>query len=171
MKNPVDNPLLPIFSKPQKLPPNTAWWSFGLRQSSGSCGQNSNSHLSELQTKQEVFGILKPILEYCLGIHLCSTEPTKGLTYYSSRIHQNELLFSEQKCRCYIEELYREPFCTNNRGLLHILVLYSSKHRIWVSKLLHCLASFFISHTPMKTPCNQDSGLTHQPWKFSHASL
>lgn len=130
MKNPVDNPLLPIFSKPQKLPPNTAWWSFGLRQSSGSCGQNSNSHLSELQTKQEVFGILKPILEYCLGIHLCSTEPTKGLTYYSSRIHQNELLFSEQKCRCYIEELYREPFCTNNRGLLHILVLYSSKHRI-----------------------------------------
>lgn len=48
MKNPVDNPLLPIFSKPQMPPPNTAWQSFGLKQTSGGCGQNINSHLSEL---------------------------------------------------------------------------------------------------------------------------
>lgn len=67
MKNPVNNSLLPIFSKPQLLPPNTAWQSFGLKQTSGGFGQNINTHLSELQAKQTVFGILKALLEYCLG--------------------------------------------------------------------------------------------------------
>lgn len=140
-KNPVDNPLLPIFSKPQMLPPNTAWRSFGLKQTSGGCGQNTNSPLSELQTKQSVFGILKTVLEYCLGIQLCFTESAKGLRNYSSGIHQNGLLFSERKYRCYTEELLREPFGTNNRGLLHALELYGSKHILGFSKPLQCLDS------------------------------
>lgn len=77
MRNPVDNPLLPIYRRPQMLPPNTDPQSFGLKQTSGGCGQNINSHPSELQGKQIVFGILKTLLEYCLGIQLCSTEPAK----------------------------------------------------------------------------------------------
>lgn len=67
MKNPVDNPLLPIFSKPQMLPPNTAWWSFGLKQTSGGCGQNINSHLSELQTKQDCIWNLKSLVRILSG--------------------------------------------------------------------------------------------------------
>lgn len=54
-----------------------AWRSFGLKQTSGGCGQNMKSHLSELQTKQTVFRILKNILEYFLATQLCSTEPEK----------------------------------------------------------------------------------------------
>lgn len=98
MKNPVDNPLLPIFSKPQMLPPNTAWQSLALKQTSGGCDQNSNSHLTALQTKQTVFGILKDLLEYCLGIQLYSIEPAKGLLNCCSGSHKNGFLFSKKKC-------------------------------------------------------------------------
>ena len=125
MRNPVDNSLLPIFSRPQMLPPNTGWWSFSLKQTSGGCGQNINSHPSELQGKQTVFGILKALLEYCLGIQLCSIEPAKGLLNCYSGVRQNGLPFSRRKCRCHTEELQREPFGTNNkRGLLQTLVRY-----------------------------------------------
>ena len=49
----------PILSKPQMFPPNTTRGSFGLKQTSGGCGQNPDSYLTELQTKLMVFGILK----------------------------------------------------------------------------------------------------------------
>ena len=47
-------------------------------QTLGSCGRYINSHLTELQTKLTVFGILEALLEYYLGTHLCSTQHAKG---------------------------------------------------------------------------------------------
>lgn len=89
MKNLCDKPLFPIFGKSQMLPLNIAWWRFVLKQTSGSYGQSINSHRSKLQTKQTVFGILKALLEYYVGIQICPAEHAKGHLNCYSGIHQN----------------------------------------------------------------------------------
>lgn len=88
MKNPVDNPLLPIFRKPRILPPGIAWWSFGLKQISGSHGQNINTHPSKLQTKQTYVWNLKSFVRILSGNPALPTEHAKEhLNCYSSKMN------------------------------------------------------------------------------------
>lgn len=146
LKNPVHHSLLPIFSKPQMLSPNMAWRSFGLKPTSGGCGQNMKSHLSGLQTKQTVFGILKNILEYFLAIQLCSTEPEKGLLNCSSGIHQNGLLFSKRSAGVTLKGCKGSPFVQTIEPYYKCLYLWLKTH-IWFSKPLQCLVSnYFLIH-------------------------